>query len=135
MFTHPTITQALAEQHRSDLINQASTYRLAKTARQARPQKQPRPRLVIRALRATGAAAALAGAAFLVTPSGPAAAASGHGNWYAVTHHYVGNGKWTVHSWANSSHRAVLAAHFNSPRFGAGHLFGADHASGARWAV
>ena len=120
MFTHPTITQALAEQHRSDLINQASTYRLAKTARQARSQKQPRPRLVTRALRATAAAAALAGAAFMVTPSGPAVA-GGHGNWGAV------------HSWANSSHRAVLAVHFYSPRFGAGHLFGANVSDG-RWA-
>jgi hypothetical protein len=134
MFTHPTITQALAEQHRSDLINQASAYRLARTARQARSQKQPRPRLVIRALRATAAAAALAGAAFLVTPSGPAVAA-GNGKWYVVTSHVTGNGKWTAHYSANSSHRTVLAVHFRSHVFGAGHVFGADHASGARWAV
>jgi hypothetical protein len=122
MFTHPTITQALAEQHRSDLINQA------------RSQKQPRPRLVIRALRATGAAAALAGAAFLVTPSGLAVAA-GNGKWYVATHHFTGNGKWTAHYRANSSHQTVLAVHFASHVFGAGHVFGADHASGARWAV
>jgi hypothetical protein len=60
----------------------------------------------------------------MVTPSGPAAAASANANWSAVTHHFVGK----------SSHRAVLAVHFKG-RFGAGHVFGADHQSGARWAV
>ncbi len=37
MFPHPTITQALAEQHRRDLTARAEAHRLARAARSSRP--------------------------------------------------------------------------------------------------
>ena len=82
MFTHPAITASLAAQHRRDLITQASACRQARAARRTRsPVRRP---LIVKALRATAAASAIATAAFLMTPAGP-------------SHAPAANGKWTVH--------------------------------------
>ena len=91
MSLHPTITAALADQHRRDLMSQASACRQARAARQSRPRNPVRRPLIVRALGAA-VASAIAAAAFLATPTGPANAASnhvvrfgeyqGHGNWY-----------------------------------------------------
>jgi hypothetical protein len=37
MYMHPTITAALAEQHRRDMITRAETHRIARAARRSRP--------------------------------------------------------------------------------------------------
>lgn len=139
MSIHPALAPALAEQHRRDLISQASACRQAQAARQDRPRNQSRRVLTIKALRATAAAVALAGAAFLATASGPAPAASAHGNWFShyrghpsTGTSYQGGGKWVsapIHQ-AGDSHRAVLAVHWRTPRFGAG----AGHVFSQRWA-
>jgi len=83
MFTHPTITEAIASQRRRDLIAQADAYRLARVARStrpARPGRFPRARrpasLAQPARRAvTAAAAVFAAAAVLI------AAPAGSGRW------------------------------------------------------
>jgi hypothetical protein len=59
MSMHPTITAALAEQHRRDLTARAETYRIARTARGSRPaaprhaadQARTLPRLITTAWR------------------------------------------------------------------------------------
>jgi hypothetical protein len=50
MFTNPTITAALAEQHRRDMLAQADAGRLARAARQGRSagSRQRRRRGVLR---------------------------------------------------------------------------------------
>lgn len=76
MFTHPAITEALASQHRRDLITQAEGYRLARAARStrtARPGLFGLARLAQPAKRAVTAAAAVFAAAVLIAaPAGPA---------------------------------------------------------------
>ena len=56
MYTHPTITAALAEQHRRDLMSQASAARQARAARQGSSRNPARRPLIIRALRTAAAA-------------------------------------------------------------------------------
>ena len=77
MSMHPTITAALADQHRQDLIVQASAYRFARAARDSRPTRvgrppQPRrlsgPLKVIRRA-ATTTAAAVAAVVVMITPA------------------------------------------------------------------
>ncbi len=78
MSTYPAITAALADQHRRDLIAQASAYRLARAARDsqpARPGRSPQPRRPTGPLRALGRAAttitaAAAAAVLMMTPAG-----------------------------------------------------------------
>ena len=128
MYTHPTITAALAEQHRRDLMSEASASRQARQARAARqgssrnPARRP---LIVRALGTAAAASAIAAGAFLVIPSAPGHAPSAQSRWYT---------NYQVHSWgehyrSSDSHRAVLAVHFAEHHFGAG----AGHVSGSRW--
>jgi hypothetical protein len=131
MSLHPTITAALADQHRRDLMSQASASRRARAARQARPRTQARRPLIIRALRTAAAASAIAGAAFLVAPAGPG-------------HSPSAGEKSVVHSWtpgnsyehyrASDSHRAVLAVHWKTHRFGMDHHFQVAPVNDLRWA-
>lgn len=110
MFTHPAITASLAEQHRRDLITQASACRQARAARQSRSRNPVRRPLIVKALRAAAAAAAIAAAAFLVTPAGPSHAPAANGKWN-VHFHGHGNGgtsqrgdvQYAVHSWSRWS--------------------------------
>ena len=112
MSLHPTITAALADQHRRDLMSQASACRQARAARQSRPRNPVRRPLIVRALGAA-VASAIAAAAFLATPAGPANAAAshvvrfgeyqGHGNWY-------GSVNWGQVK--GSGQHGVLAVHF-----------------------
>jgi hypothetical protein len=49
MYRHPSMTAALAEQHRRDLINRAESYRLARAARTSRAapaRHAPRPTVI-----------------------------------------------------------------------------------------
>lgn len=136
MYTHPTITAALAEQHRRDLMSQASASRQARQARAARqgssrnPARRP---LIVGALRTAAAATAIAAGAFLVIPAGPAPAPSANANWSVPQVH-----SWGKHYRASDSHRAVLAVHWKSHRFSMDHHFQgntrfADNPTG-RWA-
>jgi len=78
MSLHPSITAALADQHRRDLTAQASTCRLARAAHHgqpARPGRSPQPRLLtspVQAIRwaVTTAAAAAAAVALVMAPAG-----------------------------------------------------------------
>ena len=142
MSLHPTITATLADQHRRDLMSQASASRQARAARQARPRTQTRRPLIVRALRTAAAASAIAGAAFLVTPAGPGPAPSANANWSVPQ----GHGNWFEHYRASESHRAVLAngkwysnptllaIHWRTHRFGTEHHFQAVHVYSARMA-
>ena len=76
-FTHPAITTAIADQHRRDLITQASTYRLARAARQGRPRRPVSPVLTTRRVITTAAAACTA-AVFVPASAGPAHASALH---------------------------------------------------------
>ena len=60
MSLHPTIAAALAEQRRRDLMSQASACRLARTARPGNSRNPVRRPRIVRALRATAAASAIA---------------------------------------------------------------------------
>jgi hypothetical protein len=131
MYTHPTITAALAEQHRRDLMSQASASRQARAARQASPRNQARRPLIVRALGTAAAAAAIAAGAFLMIPAAPGHAPSANGKWSTT---YQGHTSWGLHYRARDSHRAVLAVHFIDHRFGMDHHFEVVHVSGARWA-
>jgi hypothetical protein len=131
MSLHPTITAALADQHRRDLMSQASASRQARAARQARPRTQARRPLIIRALRTATAASAIAGAAFLVIPAAPGHVPSANGNW-STSHQ--GHTSWGEHYRARDSHRVVLAVHWRTHRFGVGHHFQAIHVYSDRWA-
>ena len=127
MSLHPTITAALADQHRRDLMSQASARRLARTARQVSPRhpaRRPlfvralRP-LFVRALRTAAAATAIAATAFLVTPAGSGHAPSANGKWSVP---FAGHGNsGTVHS--------LVLVH----RFQGIHRF-SDYRSTTRWA-
>lgn len=134
MYTHPTITAALAEQHRRDLMSQASASRQARQARAARqgssrnPARRP---LIVRALGTAAAASAIAAGAFLVIPAAPGHAPSANGKWSTS---YQGHTSWGEHYRARDSHRAVLAVHFIDHRFGVEHHFQVGHVFGARWA-
>jgi hypothetical protein len=98
MFTHPDITAALADQHRRDLLTQASAYRLARAARDCqpiRPGRSAQPRRLtgpLHAIRraATMTAAAAAAAMLMMTPAG--ATTTQH-----VPEHF------RVHSWSRSA--------------------------------
>jgi hypothetical protein len=79
MFTHPVITEALASQHRRDLMAQADAYRLVRAARGGTPngpgssRKTRRPVNLARpAKRAVTAAAAVfaATAVLMAVPAG-----------------------------------------------------------------
>jgi hypothetical protein len=75
MSSYPSITAAVADQHRRDLIAQADAYRLARAARQGSggPSSLPRrPALTARRLTAAAAAGCTAAAVFLLAPAGPA---------------------------------------------------------------
>jgi hypothetical protein len=134
MYTHPTITAALAEQHRRDLMSQASASRQARAARQASPRNQARRPLIVRALGTAAAAAAIAAGAFLMIPAAPGHAPSANSKWS----HFEGHSSWGEHYRARDSHRAVLAVHFINHRFGMEHHFQAGHVFGdnpaGRWA-
>lgn len=130
MYIHPTTGAALAEQHRRDLMSQASASRQARAARQASSRNQARRPLIVRALGTAVAASAIAAGAFLVIPAAPGHAPSANGKWSAS---YQGHTSWGEHYRASDSHRAVLAVHFLDHRFGVDHHFYA-HVSGARWA-
>jgi len=140
MYTHPTITAALAEQHRRDLMSQASASRQARQARQARAARQGSSRnparrpLIVRALGTAVAASAIAAGAFLMIPAAPGHAPSANSKWSST---YQGHSSWGEHYRARDSHRAVLAVHFVH-RFGMDHHFQAGHVFGdnpvGRWA-
>jgi hypothetical protein len=68
MFTHPTITAALADQHRRDLTARAEKYRTARAARATRPEPS-RLRRIIPGL----VAAARRPVMYLPLPKAPAA--------------------------------------------------------------
>jgi hypothetical protein len=79
MFTHPAITEALASEHRRDLITQADAYRLARAARGGNPTRPGLFRMVRRpaslaqpARRAVAASAAVfaAAAVLIASPAG-----------------------------------------------------------------
>jgi hypothetical protein len=125
MYIHPTTGAALAEQHRRDLMSQASASRQASSRNQAR-----RP-LIVRALGTAAAASAIAVGAFLVIPAAPGHAPSANSKWSTS---YQGHTSWGEHYRARDSHRAVLAVHFLEHRFGVDHHFQVVHVSGARWA-
>jgi hypothetical protein len=131
MYIHPTTAAALAEEHRRDLMSQASASRQARAVRQARPRNSARRPLIVRALRTAAAASAIAAGAFLVIPAAPGHAPSANGKWSTS---YQGHTSWGEHYRARDSHRAVLAVHFLEHRFGVDHHFYAVHVSGARWA-
>ena len=135
MSLHPTITAALADQHRRDLMSQASASRQARAARQARPRNSARRPLIVRALRTAAAASAIAAGAFLVIPAAPGHAPSANGKWSTS---YQGHTSWGEHYRASDSHRAVLAVHWKTHRFGMDHHFQAGHVFGdnpvGRWA-
>ena len=77
MFTHPTTTAALADQHRRDLLAQADAARMACAARPGRPagSRPPRVRSLLR-LAGTAAATSAAAAALLLGQAAPGAQAS-----------------------------------------------------------
>lgn len=129
MYIHPTTGAALAEQHRRDLMSQASASRQARAARQASSRNQARRPLVVRALRTAVAASAIAAGAFLVIPAAPGQAPSAQSHWY--TNYQVHN--WGAHYRASDSHRAVLAVHFLDHRFGVDHHVQVVHVYGSRW--
>jgi hypothetical protein len=131
MYTHPTITAALAEQHRRDVMSQASAPRQARAARQAPSRNQARRPLIVRALSTAAAASAIAAGAFLVIPAATGHAPSASANW---SKSYQGHSSWGEHYRARDSHRAVLAVHWKTHLFGVDHHFYAVHVSGARWA-
>ena len=83
MFMNPAITTAIADQHRHDLITQAGTYRLARTARQGWSRRPASPVLTTKRMVTTAAAACTAAAVFLLAPA-EAAHASAH-HFYAPT--------------------------------------------------
>jgi hypothetical protein len=130
MYTHPTITAALAEQHRRDLMSQASASRQARAARQASPRDQARRPLIVRALGTAVAASAIAAGAFLVIPAAPGHAPSANANWSKSSQVH----SWGMHYRASDSHRAVLAVHWRTHHFAAGHRFSAGHVFDERWA-
>ena len=74
MSMHPTITAALAEQHRRDLIARAETHRIARAARASRPAPA-RPTRIIPQLIATARTGYAAAAV-----KAPATARAGSGN-------------------------------------------------------
>jgi hypothetical protein len=76
MFANPTITAALAEQHRRDMLAQARAGQLARAARQSRPagSRLPRLRGVLR-LAGTAATAGAAVTAFILGQAGAGHAA------------------------------------------------------------
>jgi hypothetical protein len=137
MYIHPTTGTALAEQHRRDLMSQASASRQARAARQSSSRNPSRRPLIVGALRTATAASAIAAAAFLAVPAGPAHVPSAHGLW--GTHSSWGTSYQTA-----DSHRAVLAVHYRvhyrthrfvaSHHFQTGHRFVAGHVSDDRWA-
>ena len=98
MSSYPSITAAVADQHRRDLIAQAEAYRLARAARQANrgpSSSARRPALTARRLTAAAAAGCTAAAVFLLAPAGPAHAAAGRWSSYhyyhpnTLSHHFV----------------------------------------------
>ena len=133
MSLHPTITATLADEHRRDLMSQATASRQARAARQARPRASTRRPMIVRALRTAAAASAIAAGAFLVVPAGPGPAPSANANWSVPQVH-----SWGEHYRASDSHRAVLAVHWKAHRFGVLHHFAASHVFGdnptGRWA-
>jgi hypothetical protein len=131
MYTHPTITAALAEQHGRDLMSQASASRQAPAARQGSSRNPARRPLIVRALRTAAAASAIAAGAFLVIPSAPGHAPSASANWSAS---YQGHTSWGEHFRVGDSHRAVLAVHWRTHHFAAGHRFSAGHVFDEHWA-
>jgi hypothetical protein len=131
MYIHPTTGAALAEQHRRDLMSQASASRQASAARQASSRNQARRPLIVRALGTAAAASAIAVGAFLVIPAAPGHAPSANSKWSAT---YQGHTSWGEHYRARDSHRAVLAVHWRTHHFAAGHRFSAGHVFDERWA-
>jgi hypothetical protein len=123
MYRHPTITTAVAQQHRRDLLSQASAGRQARAVRQSSPRTPARRPLIVKALRtaaAVAAVAAVAAAAFLVTLAGPGHAPSANAKW---TVHFPGHGdRGTV------SHSLVLVHHFD------GNIRFAHYRVAGRWA-
>ena len=87
MLMNPTITTAIADQHRRDLITQADAYRLARAARPGRPRRPATPLLTTRRVVSTAAAACTAAAVFLLAPAGPAHASAIHYRAPAVAGH------------------------------------------------
>ncbi len=74
MSSHPSITAAVADQHRRDLIAQADAYRLARAARQGNGGRPflPRPALTIRRLVTAAAAGCTALTVMTLSPAGAA---------------------------------------------------------------
>jgi hypothetical protein len=98
MFMHPAITTAIADQHRRDLIAQASTDRLARAARQERPRRSASPVLTTKRVVTTAAAACTAAAVLMLAPAGP-----GH----ASAHHFLmPTVAGQIHNLSHRSHRA-----------------------------
>lgn len=75
MFTHPSITASLAEQHRRDLISQAGAACSSRATRPGRPSTPRRRTGLVQAIRraATAAAAAAAATILVMIPAGPTA--------------------------------------------------------------
>lgn len=53
MSMHPTLTAALAEQHRRDMIARAETHRIARAARASRPAPASPTRIISQLIAAT----------------------------------------------------------------------------------
>ena len=86
MFSHPSITAAVADQHRRDLIAQADAYRLAHAARHGSGGRPVLSRPVLTTRRLVTAAVGCA-AAVVVTLAPPAGAA--HPSAHVFAHHFV----------------------------------------------
>jgi len=114
MSLHPTMTAALADQHRRDLMSQASARRLARAARQDSPRNPARRPLFVRALRTAAAATAIAATAFLVTPAGSGHAPSANGKWSVP---FAGHGNWGTVDSLVLAHYLQGNIRFGSHRF------------------